>query len=105
MKPDTTSYEHIELRNDVPVISGANTKVIEVVALQAAHGLSPEETCLQLPHLSMGQIHSALAYYWDHRESLDADLVLRAEKVERLRQRTPEPVFLDRLRRLRRQSA
>lgn len=100
-----TPYEHIELQDEVPIIVGANTKVVEVVALQAAHGLSPEEICLQFPHLSMGQVHSALAFYWDHRESLDADLKRRMARAEQLRESTPEPAFVDRLRRLRRQPA
>ena len=101
----STPYEHIELHDDVPIIVGANTKVVEVVTLQAAHGLSPEEICFQLPHLSMGQVHSALAYYWDHRESLDADIQRRTERTGEIRGSTPEPAFLERLRRLRRQSA
>ena len=24
-----------------------------------------------MPHLTLGQIYSALAYYWDHKEELD----------------------------------
>src|SRR5580765_3195377 len=37
----------------VPWISGANTKVIEVVLDKMAHGSSPEEMHLQYPHLSL----------------------------------------------------
>ncbi len=50
-----------------------------------AHGSSPEELRFQYPHLSLGQIHSALAYYWDHKEVIDADIERRYERVERWR--------------------
>ncbi len=82
----TTSYEHVILdEKGVPVIAGANTKVVELVLETVAHGSSPEELHYQFPHLSLGQIHSALAYYWDHKEQLDADLERRFERVERWR--------------------
>jgi len=74
MKAATTTYEHIVFDDQgVPVIAGANTKVIEVALAHKAHGMSPEELAYQLPHLSMGQIHSALAYYWDHKRCPDCD--------------------------------
>src|SRR5216684_3208648 len=40
--------------NGVPWISGANTKVIEVVLDKIAHGWSPEEMHRQHSHLSNG---------------------------------------------------
>ena len=42
-------------------ITGANTKVIEVVLDKIAYGWSPEEMHLQHPHLSLAQIHAALS--------------------------------------------
>lgn len=57
-----TAYRHIVLDdNGFPVIDGANTKVVELIGEIQAHGLSPEELCYQLPHLSLGEISSALA--------------------------------------------
>lgn len=83
----TTSYEHIVLdENGVPLIEGTNMKVIELVLETTAYGWSPEELHFQHPYLSLGQIHSALAYYWDHAEELDRDIERRLEKVESIRQ-------------------
>ena len=80
-----TRYEHIVLdTQQIPLIAGTTMKVVELVTAQAAYGWSPEELHFQFPHLSLGQIHSALAYYWDHREELDADVVRRTEAVDRL---------------------
>jgi uncharacterized protein (DUF433 family) len=94
-----TAYRHIALdENRVPVIVGANTKVSELIAEMQVHGLSPEEICFQLPHLSLGQIYSALAYYWDHREEIDQDLERRSKLAERLRRELGQPPLVERLR-------
>ena len=96
-----TTYEHIVLDdNGVPVITGANTKIVELVNEMYAYGWSPNEMALQHPHLSLGQIHSALAYYWDHKEEIDADLERRFQKAEENRRSAgPSPVA-EKLRRL-----
>jgi len=81
-----TRYEHIALIGDrIPEISGTTMKVVELVIEQKAYGWSPEELHFQHPYLTLGQIHSALAYYWDHREELDDDIQRRLERVEELR--------------------
>ena len=93
-----TKYEHIVLDGQgVPVIEGANTKVIEVVLPIRAYGISPEQLHLEMPHLSLGQIHSALAYYWDHKEKLDSDIRRRRELGERLREELGQPPVADTL--------
>ena len=99
MKAATTTYEHIVLdEQGVPVIAGANTKVIEVALAQKAHGMSPEELAYQLPHLSMGQIHSALAYYWDHKHELDDDIQRRHQEMDDLRREIQPTELLAKLR-------
>lgn len=93
MLPTKTAYEHIAVdERGVPVLADTGTKVIEIVLDKLAYGWSAEEIHYQHPHLSLGQIHSALAYYWDHQDELDADIQRRLEHVERLRRsvrRTP----------------
>jgi uncharacterized protein (DUF433 family) len=37
---------------------------VELVAAAKSHGWSAEELTYQHPHLSLGQVHSALAYYY-----------------------------------------
>lgn len=81
-----TGYEHIMLNEDhVPSIAGTTMKVVELIVEQQAYGWSPEELHFQHPYLTLGQIHSALAYYWDHREELDRDISRRLERVDELR--------------------
>jgi uncharacterized protein (DUF433 family) len=90
-------YEHILIDEDrVPRIAGTTTKVIEVVLDQQAYGWSPEEIQYQHPYLTLGQIHAALAYYWDHRTELDHDIQQRLDRVTQLRQTLPESPFVAR---------
>lgn len=89
-----TQYEHIVLENNVPIIAGTTIKVIELVVEKMAYGWSPEELHFQHPYLSLGQIYSALAYYWDHASELERDLERRLQFVEQLRQSTrPSPLM------------
>jgi len=94
-----TRYEHIVLdADDVPRIAGTTMKVVELVTAQTAYGWSPEELRFQFPHLSLGQIHSALAYYWDHRDELDQDIVHRLAAVDRQQLQAPPTPLQGRLR-------
>ncbi|MBI3660070.1 DUF433 domain-containing protein [Candidatus Acetothermia bacterium] len=83
-----TEYKHIALnKQGTPVIEGTSIKVIELVVERLAYGWSPEELHFQHPALTLGQIHAALAYYWDHAQELDREIEMRLKKVERLRRR------------------
>lgn len=67
-----TTYEHVVLDDcGVPVIEGTTMKVIELVLDTVTCGWSSEEAQRQHPYLSLGQIYSALAYYWDYQDVLD----------------------------------
>ena len=96
-----TTYHHIGLDADGEAfVTDTNTKVSQLVAEIQAHGLSPEELCWQLPHLSLSEVHSALAYYWDHREQTDQEIERRHERAEAIRRELGQPPVVERLRRL-----
>src|SRR2546427_1402099 len=65
-------------------ITGANTKVIEVVLDKLAYGWSPEEIHFQHPSLSLAQIHAALAYYYENQERLDTEIERRRREATTL---------------------
>lgn len=97
--PTITTYEHVQIdASGVPIIAGTTMKVIELVMAQIAYGWSPEELHFQHPYLTLGQIHSALAYYWDHKEELDADIERRWRWAEQARQETGPSPLVARLR-------
>ncbi len=87
----------------VPWIAGANTKVVEVVLDKMAYGWSPEEMHRQHPHLSMAQIHAALAYYYEHQDEADADIERSLRYVEEMRAQQPDSPLRQRLRALKRE--
>jgi uncharacterized protein (DUF433 family) len=89
-----TRYEHIVLdEKNVPVIAGTRTKVVDVVLDKIAYGWSPEEMHYQPPHLTLGQIHSALAYYWDHQVEIDQYIERQLKYVDEMqRKASPTPL-------------
>jgi len=93
-----TAYEHIVVDEaGTPLIEGMTTKVVELVLDVLAYGWSPDEIQFQHPHLTLGQIHSALAYYWDHKEELDRDIERRLERVEEIRREVGPSQLVERL--------
>lgn len=93
-----TAYPHVELNDKgVPIISGTTMKVIELVREHFAQNWSPQELQEQHPYLSMPQIHSALAYYWEHKQELDQDIREREEFAERMRAQSGPSRFRKRI--------
>jgi uncharacterized protein (DUF433 family) len=81
-----TAYGHITLsENGVPMIEGTTTKIVEIVLEIKAFGWSPEEVHFQHPYLSLGQIYSAMAYYFDHSQEFETEIKQRLEKVKNIR--------------------
>ena len=90
---------HIKIDDQgVPWIAGGNTKVIEVVLDKLAYGWSPEELRYQHPHLTLGQVYSALAYYADHHEELDAAIESELKSIDRYRSLLKQVKLGDKLR-------
>ena len=85
-----TSYEHIRLNEqNVPLITGTTMKVIELVLEHIAYGWSPEELKYQHPYLELGQIYSALAYYYDHKEVMDIEIENRIREADHFEAKMP----------------
>lgn len=99
MSTTETQYKHIVVdESGVPYVSGTMMKVVEIVMAQLAYGWSPDELVRNFPDLTLGSAHSALAYYWDHRDAMDADIRRRMQGVENIRARLPESLLVQRLR-------
>ncbi len=95
-----TGYEHIVVDEDgVPWIVGTNMKGVELVLDRQAYGGTPEDLHAQHPYLTLGQIYSALAYYWDHKAELDGDIERRLQRVEQLQRDSPLTPFEEHLKR------
>jgi uncharacterized protein (DUF433 family) len=73
------------IRGGRPKIAGTGVTVMRVAAWYKM-GLTPEEIATQYGHLSLAQVHAALAYYHANPVEIEADLTEEqafAEKVER----------------------
>lgn len=82
----TMIYAHIVLSPEgVPYIAGIQTKVEEVALDHLAYRWDAEEIQRQHPSLTLGQIHSALAYYYDHQEELDREIDKGLREVAQIR--------------------
>ena len=93
-----TRYEHILLNEaQAPMIAGTTMKVVELILDHLAYGWSPEELHFQHPYLTMGQVHSALAYYWDHKAELYQDIERRLAVVDQFQRKMPSTSLAERI--------
>ena len=97
---------HIEIdERGVAWIDDTNVKVIEVAIDKLAHGSSPEEMHFQYPHLSLAQIHAALAYYYDHQAELDSEIRTRWAEADDLAAQVGDQPLRQRLLKLKQERA
>lgn len=98
MTATPTKYAHVELDDrGVPIIAGTTMKVVELVRAHQSYAPSVEQLLEEHACLTPGQIYSALAYYEDHKEELDADLARRDLMVEELRRQLGQPPLVERI--------
>jgi uncharacterized protein (DUF433 family) len=94
----TVATAHIEIdENGVAWIDNTRVKVVEVVIDKIVHGSSPEELHFQYPHLSLAQVHAALAYYYDNQTALDAEIDRRWREADELAQKISDPPLRQKL--------
>ncbi len=75
VKPEHYVYSHITKIPGVcggkATIDGRRVRVMDIVALHL-QGYTPEQMLEEYDFLSLAQIHSALAYSYDHPEEVEA---------------------------------
>jgi uncharacterized protein (DUF433 family) len=87
---DEIIYGHITSTPGIcggkPRIAGHRIKVQHIVVEHERLGMRPDEICDAHPGLTLSEVHAALAYYFDHREEvladIDADEKLVAELLQ-----------------------
>ena len=47
-------------------------------------GLTPEEIAAKIEHLTLAQIHAALAYYHANRDEIDSDIAAEEAAIEKI---------------------
>ena len=61
------------IRGGWPKIAGTGLTVRRIVGWYKM-GMTPEDIALEYPHLTLAQVHAALAYYHANREEIDGDI-------------------------------
>ena len=72
-----------EIRSGRPRIAGTGVTVRRIVGWYKL-GLTPEEIVQRIGHLSLAQVHAALAYYHANRDEIEADIAAEEADADRL---------------------
>ena len=95
MEPVTA--KHIEASPDKcggkPCIAGTRIRVWDVYVAHELRGESPDQITSQYDGITLADVHAALAYYFDHKAEIDAQMQEADERVEALKKATgPGPL-------------
>jgi uncharacterized protein (DUF433 family) len=89
---------HIDIRQNRrgqnrAFISGSRIRVQDIYVEAEVHGRNADEIVLVYPQLTLGQVHAALAYYFDNRDAIQDESREDRKLVEDARARTgPGPL-------------
>jgi uncharacterized protein (DUF433 family) len=72
-----------------PRIDGHRIKVEHIAICHERMGMSPDEIVSAHPTITLAQVHAALAYYFGHKEEIDADIEEGRRFVEALKAQAP----------------
>lgn len=72
-----------EIRKGRPSIAGTGVTVRRIAGWHNL-GLAPEEIAAKIEHLTLAQIHAALAYYHANREEIDSDIAAEEAAIEQI---------------------
>jgi hypothetical protein len=56
--------------------------VAMIVMDYLGRGLAPEEIVSHYPYLTLAEVHSAMTYYHDHRDEIDAEIEGELEQLQ-----------------------
>jgi uncharacterized protein (DUF433 family) len=72
-----------------PHIAGHRIKVQHIVIWHERLARSPDEIVAEHPGLTLADVYAALAYYYDHRDEIDADIRSDGEFAASLKAKSP----------------
>jgi len=86
----TTSVDIGTLIVRTPGICGGRPRIegsritVENIVIDIRAGLIPEQILESKTHLSLAKIYAALAYYYAHKEEIDADIASEEAEWEKI---------------------
>ncbi|HKZ49400.1 MAG TPA: DUF433 domain-containing protein [Candidatus Nanoarchaeia archaeon] len=70
-----------------PTIKGTRIRVSDIVIEFEYWGKTPDDIIRAHPHLSLAQVHAALAYYYEHVAEIKAEISSNETIVSELKQK------------------
>ena len=70
MDPARTLPLHIDDSGRRPIIAGTDIKVSQIASEAEHSAMTPDQIVEAHPHLSLADVHAALAYYYDHQHAI-----------------------------------
>lgn len=88
-----TQYRYIvrdsAIAGGKPTIEGTRIRVAQIAIEYERLAWSPDEIVEAHPHLSLSQVHDALAFYYDNQKEIDADIAAGEQMATQLAQQYP----------------
>lgn len=81
--------EDPEVLHGEPHIAGHRIGVSDVAIWVNVHGKTADEIAEQYA-LSLGEVHAALAYYYDHKDEIDQSIAETDQRAEEMARRYPK---------------
>jgi uncharacterized protein (DUF433 family) len=72
------------VRNGRPYIIGTSVTVADVAIVKVYHGQDPDGIA-QWFGLSLPQVYAALAYYYEHKDTIDTEIRAQLRRAEELK--------------------
>ncbi len=71
------------------VVRGHRVRVQDIVVWHEKLGLSADDIVHQYPSITLADVYAALAYYWDHRDEIEAEIARSLATEEEFRRLYP----------------
>jgi uncharacterized protein (DUF433 family) len=75
-----------DVRGGRPCVGGTGIRVIDIAMAHLFHQRTPDEISSDYA-LSLAQVHAALAYYYEHKSELDADIRQHIKKAQEVKEK------------------
>ena len=91
-----TEIQHITKTSGIcggkACIAGRRIRVMDIVVWHEMRGYSADEIVDMFPGITLADVYAALAYYFDHRDEVEADFRKEDEWAEWLKANIPSKI-------------
>ena len=92
MQPARSLPHHIDDNGPRPVVAGTDIKVSQIAWEHEHYGMTPDEIVEAHPHLTLADVHAALAYFYDHADDIRLDWRETDRVIEEMKAKLPPGV-------------